>query len=291
MLDLDDLRATDIPHVLAGLYAATEVRGSTPKNGLYRLPDGRKIGIKGDSAIWCVSGSGTGGVGAIDLVAAIDSLPLKIAIKKLASFAGSNPLPIKPVRFLKRSAPREVPAPSERHWQIARNYLTLTRALPEKLVDHLHDQGLVYADSFPNVVFPRPGGCDIRGTSGTFHSVIGDQESSGPFVIPGDGDVYFTEAAIDACSIKAVAPDAHVISLGGRMFALEHPEVQLSFPTSRLSLFRVFYAFDRDLAGDDYAHAVLAAHPSAQPFFPPPEVKDWNKAIQSDRGLIHEFWR
>jgi hypothetical protein len=289
MIDLDDLRATDLQHVLAGLYAAIEVRGSTPKNGLYRLPDGRKIAIKGDSAIWCISGSGTGGIGAIDLVAAIDSLPLKIAIKKLAAFAGSNPLPSKPVRFVRRSAPREVPVPSEKHWPIARNYLTLTRALPGKLVDYLHDQGLVYADSFPNVIFKRPGGCDIRGTSGSFHGVIGDRENSGPFVIPGDGDVFFTESAIDAASVRSVTPDAHVISLGGRMFGLDHPGVQLSFPTSRP--FRVFYAFDQDLAGDDYAHAVLAAHPSAQPFFPPPEVKDWNKAIQLDQGLIHSDWR
>ena len=289
MLDLDDLRATDLPHVLGGLYAATEVRGSTPKNGLYRLPDGRKIGIKGDSAIWVISGSGVGGIGAVDLVMAIDQLPLKIAIKKLASFAGSNPLPSRPARFLKRSAPREVPAPSERHWSIARNYLTLTRALPGKLVDYLHDQGLVYADAFPNVIFKRPGGCDIRGTSGTFHGVIGDQENSGPFVIPGDGHVYFVEAAIDACSVKAVVPDAHVISLGGRMFDMKHPRVQLSFPTSRL--FGVFYAFDQDLAGDDYAHAVLAAHPGAMPFFPPPEVKDWNKSLQLDQALIHSDWR
>jgi len=102
-------------------------------------------------------------------------------------------------------------------------YLTQTRDLPGKLIDQLHQEGILYADERQNAVFIRHSfegevmGASLRGTAGknnTFKGLApGIRRSQGWFYIVAGGHdpdpiqrVVLTESAVDALSYQTLHP-------------------------------------------------------------------------------------
>lgn len=146
----------------------------------------------------------------------------------------------------------------------------------------MYRQGKIYADSRNNAVFPREnGGAYLRGTSDKayFHAI--GNKTQGAYVIEGIGDVWLCESPIDAISIKAHAPDAHVIAFGGNMLKLS----DFTIPSER----EIITAFDSDAQGRKFAEEVIKLWPTAKAM-KAPSGKDWNEALQNDTGLIDANW-
>ena len=102
-----------------------------------------------------------GGGGAIDLVMHLNQCDFKQAVTWLHDRFGEGAT-LEAVTYKTRKIIQEKPrlkftppVPEESKWQGVKKYLTRSRKLPSGLIDDLHQQGLIYADSKQNAVFIR----------------------------------------------------------------------------------------------------------------------------------------
>jgi Plasmid recombination enzyme len=100
-----------------------------------------------------------GGGGAIDLVMYVQKWDFKAAIVWLRDLFGESvtlQAAVANTRAILQSEPMRLftlPEPAEQHWQVARSHLTQPLKFPTRLIDRLHKQGLIYADSKQDIVF------------------------------------------------------------------------------------------------------------------------------------------
>lgn len=171
-----------------------------------------------------------------------------------------------------------------------RTWLTEKRGLPPKLVERAHQMGLAYADRIGNAIFPRQlGGAFVRGTGDKrFVRTIG--RDCGAYVLPGKPDqCWLCESAVDALSIKAIHPDAHVIATGGNGVGAKLAATLVPHVASVVRL-----AFDNDAAGNRLAMQItplLTVAGRTVERAAAPVGKDWNEAIIGQPDLIHARWR
>lgn len=292
----DLLREFQIDEVLKKLYGAELAKSSklNDDSRKWSLNDGREVAVsagKDGADVWIEQG-GRGQRGAINLVMRLEGLDYKDAVRLLAEHFDSSAITAERTAQLSRQVkvdieeiiqqPLKPPVPAPQNWERVKKYLLEVRALPEILIDWMHKQSKIYADSRNNVVFPREkGGAFLRGTSDKkyFHTI--GNKHQGPYVLEGLGDVWLCESPIDALSIKAHIPDAHVISLGGNLIKLS----ELKFPINR----KIISAFDNDHQGKNFTEQAINLWPTIQ-IMKPQTGKDWNAALQNDDRLIDAKW-
>jgi len=202
-----------------------------------------------------------------------------------------------PARFLP-------PARDEGRWPQVQAYLTEERAIPPGLVDELHARGTLYADRRANAVFLRTDtegqavGASLRGTlpGSQFQGLaLGSRRDAGhfsfsvgepaPYRVP---QYHIAESPIDALSRAALAQRAGergeftFVSNDGHG---ELPRRQIDEGLARGAL--VHCGFDNDAGGDTLWKQVTEAYPRAEAIVrerPPAGAKDWNDALQAERG-------
>ena len=292
----DLLRELPIDDVLKKLYGAMLVKGSklNDDSRKWRLNDEREVAVsagKNGADVWVEQG-GKGQRGAINLVMHLERLDYKDAVRLLAEHYDASAITAERTAQLSRQVKAEIeeiiqqplkpPLPVPENWKRVRQYLVEIRALPEMFVDWMYMQRKIYADSKNNAVFPRErGGAFIRGTTDKKYFRTLGNKNQGAYVIEGVGDVWLCESSIDALSIKAHSPDAHVISVSGNLIKL----TELTIPIGR----KIISAFDNDHQGKNFTEEAIKLWPAIQ-IMKPPTGKDWNAALQNDDRLIDAKW-
>jgi len=196
------------------------------------------------------------------------------------------------------------PARDEGRWPQVRAYLTEERAIPRGMIDELHARGTLYADRRANAVFLRTNaegqavGASLRGTApgSQFQGLaLGSRRDAGhfsfslgepvPYRVP---QYHIAESPIDALSRAALAQRAGergeftFVSNDGHG---ELPRRQIEEGLARGAL--VHCGFDNDAGGDTLWKQVQEAYPRAETIVrerPPAGAKDWNEALQAQRG-------
>ena len=185
--------------------------------------------------------------------------------------------------------PFQPPIPDLSKWVAVRKYLLKKRKLPEPLVDELHRQGMVYADTKQNAVFVRksidgvPTGASLRGTykNSSFKGLaIGSRREGGWFSFTqGSGQlerIVLTESAIDAISAAALAKKPETTMFLAIDGAGAVPtEILLHYSLAGV---QVMVGYDTDLVGEEMARQVIEALPSAVRV-KPSYGKDWNEQL------------
>jgi len=166
--------------------------------------------------------------------------------------------------------PFQPPAPNDGRWSEVRHYLVLDRALPARMVDDLHQRGVIYADHRSNAVFLRQDadgnatGASLRGTlpgsafkglaagtrrdEGHFSFTIGQPA---PYMAP---QVHIVESPIDALSRAALLlrdgarGEYHFVSTDGHGSL---PRRQIDEGLARGAL--VHCGFDNDAGCDSFS--------------------------------------
>ena len=285
------LRDADPASALTGHFGASLALGSAEshRTRMFVLPSGSKVGVtpaKSGGFLWTVNGSGRSGRGCINLVCELERCDARKAVEILSGMPQTPcALPVRqpvPLAF----APSTAPAADARRWPRVRRWLIEVRGLPATLVDHMHSNGKVRADERANVVFPRANdGAFVRGTGpAPFRRTVGGK-SCGPFVIEGSQHVVIVESAIDAFSIKSMAPDVHVLATGGALLTAQ--DLVGHLPDEARP---VVIAFDNDSAGREYTRLSKIVWPDARVRLP--DVgKDWNDLVRLQPERISARWR
>jgi len=205
-----------------------------------------------------------------------------------------------------RDAPARFMPPTrdEGRWPQVRAYLTEERGIPRGLVDELHARGTLYADRRANAVFLRTDaqgqavGASLRGTlpSSQFQGLaLGSRRDAGhfsfslgesaPYRVP---QYHITESPIDALSraalIQRAGEHGEYVFLSNDGHG-ELPRRQIEEGLARGAL--VHCGFDNDAGGDILWAQVKEAYPRAEAIVrerPPAGAKDWNEALQAERG-------
>nr|MCU0571101.1 strawberry notch C-terminal domain-containing protein [Oculatellaceae cyanobacterium Prado106] len=266
-----------------------------------------------------------GGGGAIDLVMHVQGVDFKEAVQWLSG-RSFQPMPyrVQPATS-QEPRPLEMPTANEQRWPAVKEYLVDTRRLPEKLVEHLHERNLIYADTMQNAVFVRystyleqqswqrgePTGASLRGTWGErpFHGLAqGTSREDGWFWVGlGQGEiqrVLLTESPIDALSLMVLdkphrQPGSVTIYLStdGVGFVPVEALRQVLDAGGQVAV-----AFDADRAGELMAWRLAQELPGVQRIRPA-LGKDWNerlifqeqpeKASQSnlDKQRLNGLWK
>ncbi len=265
---------------------------------------GHIINITG-SKFYDFAGEQQGGGGAIDLVMHVLECEFKQAVVWLSSRFGESEM-LQAVTHHAREqailiakeepAPKFVPpSPSQSQWPQVQHYLTHERKLPSDWVKALHQQGLVYADSYQNAVFLQRSlegevtGAFLRGTIGfdnTFMGLApGSKRSAGWFYIRSGGSetdsiekAVLTKSPIDALS-KAVLDQPHK-----RRTLYLAADSARSLPLDFLKKMpTVVAAYDNDKSGNEIARAIKQLLPQTTTVRP--KAKDWNQELVN--GLTH----
>jgi len=196
------------------------------------------------------------------------------------------------------------PARDEGRWPQVHAYLVEQRGIPRGMVDELHARGTLYADRRANAVFLRMNaegqavGASLRGTApgSQFQGLaLGSRRDEGhfsfsvgepaPYRVP---QYHIAESPIDALSRAALGQRAGergeftFVSNDGHG---ELPRRQIEEGLARGAL--VHCGFDNDAGGDKLWAQVQEAYPRAEAVVreqPPAGVKDWNEALQAERG-------
>lgn len=302
-IEADLVRGLPLDEVLVRVYGADEAEESKPTHASrkFKLPDGREIAITGEK--WIEQG-GTGGKGAINLVMHLEDYQqtdFKKAVRFLTDSFGSSATVAEVTRYSINSIKEQVeqielepvptPEPSPLKWAQVRGWLNVARGLPRKLIEWAHGAKAVYADSRGNAVFPRTGGgAFVRGTGPTrFVRTIGSADA-GAYVLPGahgTSECWICESAIDALSIRAMSPDAHIIATAGNL--LSAGKVAALVPPGAPV---VHLAHDADAEGDKIAAQLKAELPKRLVQRDrPPTGKDWNDTIKAEPNRIAALWR
>ena len=292
------LRELDPGDVLVEVYGATEAKDSkagykTRKFDIAGLP--ASIAVTDD--LWCDNSSGKGGRGCIDLVQHLSSVDFKAAITILRDSFGADRTRQAAVAIAAKCAESAVdsvpdvtpPMPQrvESRWEPVREWLTQVRKLPGKLVDLMYDKGSIFANQFAGCVFRRDReGYAIRGIGkSTFKQTAGKALACGGFSVPGQGDVWIVEGPIDALSVKAIYPDAHVLALLGAS-GLPADQVPHEIPPGR----RVVLALDNDNAGEARVAVLEKALKGWDVVREKPVRKDWNSDLQEGFKEVAVKW-
>jgi len=237
-----------------------------------------------------------GGGGAIDLVMYLERCNFNEAIQWLQDHFGESATlqtVTQQTQEVVAERPQQLfipPEVAEDNWQEVRTYLTNSRHLPAKLVDQLHQQGLVYADAQQNAVFLRRSfegeitGASLRGTAGqnnTFKGLAsGTRRSQGWFYTVANGreqdpiqQVVLTESAIDALSYQTLYPPEkktlYVSTDGAGYMPLEQLQ----------QIPHITIALDHDQVGEEMATKLQQSLPHANRHTP--SAKDWNQDLQA----------
>jgi 5S rRNA maturation endonuclease (ribonuclease M5) len=186
------------------------------------------------------------------------------------------------------------PTVDESKWLLVKTYLTRERRLPSSLVDNLHKQGLVYADSKQNAVFIRRSldeqtitGASLRGTAGddnTFKGLAqGSKRSAGwfHFQIGGQSSdpiqrAVLVESPIDAMSFAVLdrTDSRKTIYLSTDGTGSVPLEFLRTLPNKL-----VIIAYDNDQPGNLMAQRVMEQLPNA--VRRSPKATDWNEELKN----------
>ncbi|MGB5709597.1 MAG: MobV family relaxase, partial [Waterburya sp.] len=241
-----------------------------------------------------------GGGGAVDLVMHINECDFKQAVVWLSDRFGEGET-IEAVTFKAREIIKTEPVPEftppaveESKWQFVKKYLTQQRKLPSRLIDQLHEQGLIYADAKQNAVFVRRSldqekitGATLRGTAGannTFKGLAkGTRRSEGWFYFE-QGEqsvdsikrVVLVESPIDAMSLAVMErtdskKTLYLSTDGAGQLPLEFLQ----------EMKEVAIAYDNDDAGELMAQRVKSQLPEA--------VRKTPKAVDWNQDLVNTF--
>ena len=290
--EIAHLRDSDPSLMLTNHFSASLAPGSAEAHAtrMFLLPAGVKVGVtpaRFGGFVWVVNGTGQAGRGCINLVMELAGCDAQQAVSILA---GSTQT-VAPktaaagLLYVATTSPVSLPAAAAARWPAVSQWLVDVRGLPVKLVDEVHRMGKVHADQRGNAVFPRvDGGAFVRGTGSIkFQRTIGGK-SCGPYVLGGTGQVVIVESAIDALSIKSMAPHVHVLATGGGLLtALDLVEF-LPNPVRPIIL-----SFDSDSAGQEYTRLAKLVWPDAKVRVPD-GVKDWNDLVKKEPNRIHASW-
>ena len=234
-----------------------------------------------------------GGGGAIDLVMYLEQCRFGEAVHWLKDHFGEGQT-LQTITQQTHQTIQEKPqkyfiAPerNQDHWPAVKDYLTQTRKLPEQQIQHLHDQGLIYADEHQNAVFLRRSfegettGASLRGTAGKNNQfkglAAGTRRSQGWFYIESDHEgpiqrAILCESAIDCLSYQTLHPSEEktiYLSTDGAGYV----------PTEQLQQFaQITLALDNDAAAQQMAQKLRQDLPQVQ--IQAPDAKDWNQDLQ-----------
>ncbi|GAB1542941.1 hypothetical protein NUACC21_56150 [Scytonema sp. NUACC21] len=181
------------------------------------------------------------------------------------------------------------PAVDSSQWPAVQQYLIQKRGLPKEMVQALHGQGLVYADSQQNAVFGMRSltgettGAFLRGTRGEDNTFMGyargTKRDAGWFYLRWGGQptddiqrVVLTKSPIDALSLATIegVPQQRTMYLVA--------DSAKSLPVEYLrTIPKVIAALDSDASGFELAQAIREQLPEAERMRP--ALKDWNEEL------------
>ncbi len=249
-----------------------------------------------------------GGGGAIDLVMHVNQCDFKQAVGWLNDSFGESAM-LTAVTYHAREIIQSEhllqfvpPVQDSSNWQQVRSYLTRERRLPSAMVDALHQQGLIYADSKQNLVSIRRDlsgqtitGAALRGTVGTDNTFIGLARGSkrslgwfyfergGQFVDPIQRAVL-VESPIDAMSFAVLdrtdSRKTIYLSTDGA------GSVPLAF-LQTLPPKSVIVALHNDQSGEKMAYRIMKQLPD-QAVRRSPQATDWNQELKNTFNLNTE---
>jgi 5S rRNA maturation endonuclease (ribonuclease M5) len=241
-----------------------------------------------------------GGGGAIDLVMHVNQCDFKQAVAWLNDRLGEGAM-LQATSYHVRKVAQSEPVPKftspiqeSSQWQIVKTYLTRERRLPSSLVDNLHQQGLIYADSKQNAVFIRRSldestitGATLRGTAGADNIfkglALGSKRSAGWFHFKLGGQsgdpiqrAVLFESPIDAMSFAVLdrtdsRKTIYLSTDGAGQVPLEFLQ---TLPASS-----VIVAYDNDQPGNLMAQRVMEQLPNSVRRLP--KAKDWNEELKN----------
>lgn len=240
-----------------------------------------------------------GGGGAIDLVMHVNQCEFKQAVAwlndRLGEGATLTAVTYKTREILQTEPLCQFVPPTvdESKWQQVRKYLTRERRLPSSLVERLHQQGLIYADSKQNAVLIRRPldeqtitGATLRGTAGTDNTfkglALGSKRSAGWFHFQQGGQAgdpiqraVLVESPIDAMSFAVLdrteSKKTLYLSTDGA------GQVPLEF-LRMLPNNSVIVAYDNDHPGNLMAQRVMEQFPNS--VRRAPKAVDWNEELK-----------
>jgi DNA polymerase-1 len=248
----------------------------------------------------------TGKYGAIDLVMHVQGSSYKEAVSWLAE--NQNLTPVTQLAEVPKRAP-SCNVRDESQWQAVEQYLTEGRKLPPEIIETLHQQGIITADSRQNVMFFRHElldsfecgeaiGANLRGTlpnsDGEYFKGLtsGTRREDGFFWIQqGEGAVdrvVLTESPIDAISFAAMDESRDTgatvyLSTDGRGAIPVTAIGQILDQGGELIL-----AQDNDPDGNRQAWSIVQQFPEYVLIRVQPEgYKDWNDCL---RDLPQPAW-
>ena len=236
-----------------------------------------------------------GGGGAIDLVMYVKEIDFKEAIAWLgdrfdeAAVVSTANEQVK--QIIQDSQKKEFvpPKAATENWSKVKNYLTKQRKLPSRLVDSLHEVGIIYADDKQNVVFLRRSIDEIRITGANLRGTVGDDngfKGLAKGTKRSQGWFYFEQGEQSIDSVKRVVlveSPIDAISLA----VLERTDSKKtmylstdgagSIPLELLEKKEVVIAYDNDEAGVAMAETLKEKLPKAK--LKLPKAKDWNEDL------------
>jgi hypothetical protein len=275
--DFKLLRQIDLNSILTQYYKGVEYETKPTHNTRkYLLPSGQKVAVTGLK--WIENNSSHGGVGALDLIIFLNSVPLLEAAELLYKFQNHYNATSSKKDTVQLQSVTNIPIPCLHTWEKVKYYLTNIRKIPLMLINELYNRNLIWSDSRYNCVFPRDlnSGAYLRGTNPNipFKSTIG--VNGMPYHIPGSDVLIITEAPIDSVSLKYYYPNATVIATGGRIGI---DKIQRYLIDSKL----VLLAHDNDMAGDLQANFISKTlklqYDRLRPLH---NLKDWNEVLIND---------
>jgi DNA polymerase I-like protein with 3'-5' exonuclease and polymerase domains len=241
----------------------------------------------------------TGKYGAIDLVMHVQGSSYKDALSWLAE---AQHLPQIPEQTELQKRPPTCNVRDESQWQAVQQYLTEERRLPPEIVEALHQQGIIAADSRQNVMFFRHElldsfecgaaiGANLRGTipnaDGEFFKGLtpGTRREDGFFWIQqGDGTidrVVLTESPIDAIAFAAMDESR---DMGATVYLSTDGRGAIPVATIQQVLDgggELILAQDSDRDGNRQAWSVVPQFPEHALIRIQPEgYKDWNDCLR-----------
>lgn len=237
-----------------------------------------------------------GGGGAIDLVMHVNQCDYKQSVawlsERLGESATIQAATYKTREIIKTERVKEFisPVPEPNKWQSVKEYLTKERLLPSRLIDRLHQQGLIYADKNQNAVFIRRTldeknitGAALRGTKGEDNQFKGLAKGSKRK----EGWFYFEKGEQEIDQVRRVVLVESPIDAMS-LSVLERTDSQKTLylstdgaggiPTEYLQeAGKVVIAFDQDLAGQEMTERIKSQLPNAVQ--KKPKDKDWNQDL------------
>lgn len=197
--------------------------------------------------------------------------------------------------------PFSPPVPDESQWAVVQKYLTEERGLPKSIVDELHRQRTLYADSQQNAVLIRQSldgevlGADLCGTyqNSQFKDIAtGTRTWESWFKLQhGQGQlerIVLVESPIEAMSAAALARQTGVTLFVATDGAAEAPLVDWLQQQQNAGV-KVLVGYGNDPVGDEMARQVREALPGAARTLPHNGHKDWNQQLVKQATLIAQL--